>query len=58
MPRHLEHGQRSTYGRGCRCPSCTYANAAYQRTYSAEQRRLARIGKAVEKITNTKEKSK
>jgi len=51
-----EHGTRARYlgnknEPGCRCIDCTHANSEYSRVYLTELRRLARIGKAVEKIT-------
>lgn len=53
-----EHGTISRYNNErCRCADCRYAHATYHRAYMAELRRLARIGKAVEQITNPTRKA-
>lgn len=39
----LQHGERRSYGLGCRCPDCREANNAYHRDYY--QRRKAQANR-------------
>jgi transposase len=48
-----EHGTYSRYSSktyACRCEPCTRANADYHRAHYAELRRLALLGRAMERL--------